>query len=1554
MDKKIQRFTRICLQADNPHECKGTWSEKQPCCIPRSCPDPNNSNFRNGSIEGNAYFYPETIFLNCSEGHEIVGARSYFQCNQSGQWHEISKPSDEAAQQANERINSEREKVKSCIWPKSNSIKTRHFPTNIRQFPTCQPKDCRKPVIDSNCTLVSTSFHYPSTVMFDRTDGYCVVGSTSSQCNSQGLWSNASPTCERIYCPQMKYNATEMWVTIKRNGQAKDCLKYKFCYGHTVTFDPRPGYSLDRSVQLVCEQYKSSPHQCAGYWYPDDRLPQPFEKICPPPPVKINNGLVQGSDSTVGSTISFTCSADYELKDGSNTRICLSSGQWSGMQPRCEHVCAKYVAQPGSVQYCTATSGKAELVCPGITECPSDLTPVCSSDTQTYDNLCLLKIYGCRKYGVNDTTTAVANDNCLFGGICTEPQPKPSPGDQCRQTAYRYFYNTETSECEWYANGPCYKGHNSFYTLDDCKDHCETSNPCISKMDPGLCNLHQLRYYYNLTEEKCMEFNYSGCYGNENNFISESTCEAKCSGVRITPTPVMMTAAVSCGRPPLLLNGKYEGHFFSYGAMVRYHCNVGYCLAGNNTSICLKEGHWHSNTHRKCQILKCPNLQSISNGSVSVSSNYLGGTATYRCKTGFDLIGSRTTSCQKHSPAHCSLTWTEHPPTCRGKDCGDPGDISRGRIAVIQGDGRRYPSYIQFICNLGYQIVEGTEFMTCSSSQVWKGKRPKCQPVYCGELKQPKNGEIIVNKFYFGESATFSCNRGYMMIGKKTSTCVASGTWTNTSPKCIETRCFPIQRQKHGRVVGTGNQIGSVLVFQCTLGYALKGPSKLHCVQTKNLPAKWNMPIPECQAMRCEPLQPPENGFISGKSNTFPNYVVYACKEGYRLIGTSKRSCNASGQWKGLAPNCQRISCPPIQNPLNGELVSNNFSINSTVEFICNAGYAVRGSYTSTCMVQGIWSSEPPTCQRIKCASLPRPKFGKVVVSQTHVRSVARYSCIFGYRLVGVTHRQCTQTSQFTVEAMWSPKSPKCIPVRCSTLHAPLNGKIVGSKFYYPHFVLYLCDYGYQILSGNSTRKCNEIGKWTGIAPLCKGVCEVAKLNCSNAQICAVDSDGSATCVCKSQSACPLDVRPVCGSDGRTYINECLLEVEACLFGSDLLRSISQGACEFSCHVCHSNADCVENTNCSCKPRFVGDGRKCCFEELTNQVALLGSAAWFDCQESCDLPFGSTQWYLNGQLLDHLDTKSRFAVSINERGLAITKLKLEDIGEYTCKVSSDRITYERHGHLDVIDPSNQFSAISQCSSDCGKSCARKPFVAGGDTTSPGEFPWQAMLCSPRLGQHCGGVLISDRCVLTAAHCLKYQSINRKTITVCLGKHCGNCSESDSLSNSVCSNSSSIIIHPNFNQSSFDHDIAVLKLARPVNCNCRTIMPVCLPDKTRDSSFIRAQQNGIVTGWGRVNSTVSRSRCLRKGDVRLKSRRLCQIKHQGYQITENMLCATDYNGACEGDSGGPLVVKNRKFKGRYVLAGVVSWGIGCGDKTKFGVYTNVISHLDWIKSTCGIN
>ena len=244
-------------------------------------------------------------------------------------------------------------------------------------------------------------------------------------------------------------------------------------------------------------------------------------------------------------------------------------------------------------------------------------------------------------------------------------------------------------------------------------------------------------------------------------------------------------------------------------------------------------------------------------------------------------------------------------------------------------------------------------------------------------------------------------------------------------------------------------------------------------------------------------------------------------------------------------------------------------------------------------------------------------------------------------------------------------------------------------------------------------------------------------------------------------------------------------------------------------------------------------------------------------------------------------------------------------------------------------------------------------MAGGVLTYAGQFPWQAMLCSPPQGQYCGGVLVSSDCIVTAAHCIVRGGNHVQDITVCLGRQCGNCSENDSQGKPQCFQPQSVAVHPQYDSGTLNNDIAVMKLGQSPLMDCSRVYPVCLPNKTRDDSYIRAHKHGIVTGWGKVNSTVSRSRCLRKGHVRLASRRICGIRHSKYPITASMICATDYNGACEGDSGGPLVVKNGEYGGRYVLAGIVSWGIGCGDVTKLGVYTNVLSHLEWIKNTCGI-
>ncbi|XP_062499146.1 CUB and sushi domain-containing protein 3-like [Corticium candelabrum] len=670
----------------------GNWSLPLPSCasVFQCSPMPQ---LENGIVAGNRY---DAIF-SCFYGYRLLNSGSAY-CGKNSTWrYPNQRPRCQVmrckkltsllhgnVQTLDLTVNSTidyacregyiREGIKSRTC-RANKITAYWDPPEQTSTVSCKAKNCGRPEERLHCIRMGNYFQYPGVVKYDRAYGHCIVGPKQIQCNSSGQWSNETPSCKKIQCPPL---------SDPQNGTVLLSSEQRFV-DDTATYSCHSGYELNMDKTLTiftrtCLQPEDF-RQCTGIW--SDKPPCCIPRSCPDPNTSnFRNGGIQGNAYFYPETISLNCTVGHELVGGGSYFQCNESGQW---------------------------------------------------------------------YEIS--------------------KPSDDASNQARKRI--------NSELEKVKN-------------------------CISKTIKTKHFSHKVRQF--------------------------PSCQP-----------------VSCGRPPPLLNGRYEGHVFSYGAMVRYHCNVGYCLVGTNTSICLKEGYWSSNTHRKCQALKCPNLQSISNGSVSVPSNYLGETATYQCKTGFDLIGSRKRSCQKRSSVNCSLTWTEHPPTCRAKDCGDPGVISRGRIAVIQGDGRRYPSYIQFICNLGYQIVEGTEFMTCSNSQVWKGKRPKCQPVYCGALEQPKNGEIVGNNFYFGESVTFSCNRGYMIIGKETSMCAASGTWTNTPPRCIETRCFPIQRQKHGRVVATGNKIGSVLVFQCTLGYVLKGSSTLHCVQIKNFPAKWNMPIPKCQ-----------------------------------------------------------------------------------------------------------------------------------------------------------------------------------------------------------------------------------------------------------------------------------------------------------------------------------------------------------------------------------------------------------------------------------------------------------------------------------------------------------------------------------------------------------------------------------------------------------------------------------------------------------------------------------------------------------------------------------
>lgn len=224
-----------------------------------------------------------------------------------------------------------------------------------------------------------------------------------------------------------------------------------------------------------------------------------------------------------------------------------------------------------------------------------------------------------------------------------------------------------------------------------------------------------------------------------------------------------------------------------------------------------------------------------------------------------------------------------------------------------------------------------------------------------------------------------------------------------------------------------------------------------------------------------------------------------------------------------------------------------------------------------------------------------------------------------------------------------------------------------------------------------------------------------------------------------------------------------------------------------------------------------------------------------------------------------------------------------------------------------------------CSCKCGERNDESRIV-GGDKAKVNEFPWMARL-SYFNRFYCGGMLINDRYVLTAAHCVK--GFMWFMIKVTFGEH-------DRCKDTIRPETRFVLraISQTFSFSNFDNDMALLRLNDRVPIT-DFIKPICLPTN-RDEKYVG--RTGTASGWGTLKEDGKPSCELQYVDVPVMSNADCVNKtsYTEKMISENMMCA-GYLGvggkdSCQGDSGGPLATL-RDDK-RYELIGVVSWGNGC--------------------------
>lgn len=231
-----------------------------------------------------------------------------------------------------------------------------------------------------------------------------------------------------------------------------------------------------------------------------------------------------------------------------------------------------------------------------------------------------------------------------------------------------------------------------------------------------------------------------------------------------------------------------------------------------------------------------------------------------------------------------------------------------------------------------------------------------------------------------------------------------------------------------------------------------------------------------------------------------------------------------------------------------------------------------------------------------------------------------------------------------------------------------------------------------------------------------------------------------------------------------------------------------------------------------------------------------------------------------------------------------------------------------------------------------------PFIVGGVDSEPGARPYQVALEIPGLGLNCGGSIIADKWILTAAHCVgPIYTVKVDTVDLNSGGQVLEVAHE--------------VLNPNFDGATFENDVSLLRLVDDAPANLTRL-------KLADDSVMAIAGNpgdiATASGWGRLFTGGPISDILQQVDVPIISNAVCDAAYEDLfgvsLVRDNMICAGYAAGGqdtCNGDSGGPLTVT---VDGEDYSAGVVSWGSNdCASAGAYGVYARTSTQLDWISA-----
>ncbi|XP_068631440.1 serine protease nudel [Battus philenor] len=233
-------------------------------------------------------------------------------------------------------------------------------------------------------------------------------------------------------------------------------------------------------------------------------------------------------------------------------------------------------------------------------------------------------------------------------------------------------------------------------------------------------------------------------------------------------------------------------------------------------------------------------------------------------------------------------------------------------------------------------------------------------------------------------------------------------------------------------------------------------------------------------------------------------------------------------------------------------------------------------------------------------------------------------------------------------------------------------------------------------------------------------------------------------------------------------------------------------------------------------------------------------------------------------------------------------------------------------------------------------------VVGGKPSQPAAWPWVAALYRDGMF-HCGGVILNQHWVMSAAHCVHKFWKHYYEIQVGMLRRL---SFSPQEQNHRVSH---VIVNQNYNQEDMVNDLSLLRVKTSIQFS-RWVRPICLPGpETAGPNWLSGPDPDTLctaVGWGATIERGLDPDHMREVEVPIWS----HCKHRQDEAGREICAGLKEGGkdTCQGDSGGPLLCRNPINKQQWYVAGIVSHGDGCARENEPGVYTRVSIFVEWIK------